>query len=159
MSLNYTKKTISHFLHPQNLGDIKDADARASVGNMVCGDQLAFSIKVKDGIIKDIKFLSFGCASNIATASVLTEKVKGTPIAKAKSLDWEKIVKELGGLPNQKIHCSILAVEGLRKVIAEYESAHPETSIKVRKVVKKAAPKTVKKVATKTVKKIVKKTK
>ncbi|MFA7702776.1 MAG: iron-sulfur cluster assembly scaffold protein, partial [Patescibacteria group bacterium] len=71
MSLNYTKKTIQHFLHPQNLGNIKDADARADVGNMVCGDQLSFSVKVKDGVIKDIKFLSFGCASNIATASVL----------------------------------------------------------------------------------------
>jgi nitrogen fixation NifU-like protein len=148
MSLNYTKKTISHFLHPQNLGDIKDADARASVGNMVCGDQLAFSIKVKDGIIKDIKFLSFGCASNIATASVLTEKVKGTSITKAKNLDWQKIVKDLGGLPNQKVHCSILAVEGLRKVIAEYENGHPA-------VVVKSAKKPVKKI----IKKVIKKTK
>jgi len=133
MSLNYTKKTISHFLHPKNLGSVKNADASASVGNMVCGDQLAFSIKVKDGIIKDIKFLSFGCASNIATASVLTEKVKGLTITKAKNLDWQEIVKDLGGLPNQKIHCSILAVEGLKKVIAEYEAKHPIA----KKIVKK----------------------
>jgi len=144
MSLNYTKKTISHFLHPQNLGDIKDADARASVGNMVCGDQLAFSIKVKDGIIKDIKFLSFGCASNIATASVLTEKVKGMTVEKAKKLDWQKIVKELGGLPNQKVHCSILAVEGLRKVIAEYESAAPKVVVKKAVAKKKVVKKTKK---------------
>jgi nitrogen fixation NifU-like protein len=146
MSLNYTKKTISHFLHPQNLGDIKDADARASIGNMVCGDQLAFSIKVKDGIIKDIKFLSFGCASNIATASVLTEKVKGMSIAQAKNLDWQKIVKELGGLPNQKVHCSILAVEGLRKVIAEYESGHPIQAAPAKRTPKKIVKKTVKKI-------------
>lgn len=136
MSLNYTKKTISHFLHPKNLGNVKDADARASVGNMVCGDQLTFSIKVKDGIIKDIKFLSFGCASNIATASVLTEKVKGISLEKAKNFDWQKIVKDLGGLPNQKVHCSILAVEGLKKVIEEYENVHPQVKI-VKKVIKK----------------------
>ncbi|MFA4942446.1 MAG: iron-sulfur cluster assembly scaffold protein [Patescibacteria group bacterium] len=136
MSLNYTKKTIQHFLHPQNLGNIKDADARADVGNMVCGDQLSFSVKVKDGVIKDIKFLSFGCASNIATASVLTEKVKGMKIEKAKNFDWQKIVKDLGGLPNQKVHCSILAVEGLKKVLAEYESSHP--LVKKTKTIKKS---------------------
>jgi len=133
MSLNYTKKTISHFLHPQNLGSVKNADACVSIGNMVCGDQLSFSIKVKDGIIKDIKFLSFGCASNIATASVLTERAKGITLAKAKSLKWEKIVEDLGGLPNQKIHCSILAVEGLKKVIAEYEAKHPVPLVKLVK--------------------------
>lgn len=134
MSLNYTKKTLSHFTHPQNIGTLKDADAQASVGNMVCGDQLSFSIKVKDGVIKDIKFLSFGCASNIATSSVLTEKVKGMTLEKAKNFDWQKIVKDLGGLPSQKIHCSILAVEGLRKVIAEYESRHAKVAIPAKKV-------------------------
>ena len=135
------------------MGNIKDADARASVGNMVCGDQLAFSIKVRDGIIKDIKFLSFGCASNIATASVLTQKVKGATIEKAKNLDWQKIVKELGGLPNQKVHCSILAVEGLKQVISEYEAGHPTVEVKAKKIVKTT------KVVKKTIKSKVKKTK
>ena len=121
MALNYTKKTLEHFLHPKNIGEIENADAVAEVGNMVCGDQLNFSLKVDNGIITDIKFLSFGCASNIATASIMTEKVKGMTIEEAKVFNWKEIVEDLGGLPKQKIHCSILAVEGLKKVLAEYE--------------------------------------
>ncbi len=121
MSLNYSKKTLKHFRQPKNIGEIKNPDAVAEVGNMVCGDQLFFSLKVKDEKIKDIKFLSFGCASNIATASVMTEMVKGKTLKEAKNFDWNKIVSELNGLPKQKIHCSVLAVEGLKKVISEYE--------------------------------------
>jgi len=134
MSLNYTKKTLDHFRNPKNIGELKKADATATIGNMICGDQLSFSIKVKDNIIKDIKFLSFGCASNIATASVMTEIVKGMTLDEAKKFNWDKIVLELGGLPKQKIHCSVLAVEGLKKVIAEYESKHKKIGkIKVKK--------------------------
>jgi len=125
MSLNYTKKTINAFLKPKNIGTMKNPDAVADVGNMVCGDQLSFSIKIAGGKIKDIKFLSFGCASNIATASILTEKVKGLTIAQAKKFGWQQIVKELGGLPPQKVHCSMLAVEGLQKVLKTYEREHP----------------------------------
>ncbi len=80
-------------------------------------------MKVEKGKIKDVKFLSFGCASNIATASVLTEKVKGMTIAEAKKYPWQKVVAELGGLPNQKVHCSIMAVDGLKKAIADYEKS------------------------------------
>lgn len=126
MSLNYTKKTMQHFRNPHNIGEIKNADAVAEVGNMVCGDQLSFSIKVKAGKISDIKFLSFGCASNIATASVMTEMVKGMTLEEAKRFDWKKIEEKLDGLPTQKVHCSILAVEGLREVISAYEKKHPE---------------------------------
>lgn len=122
MALNYTKKTIDHFLKPRNIGSIKNPDGQAQIGNMVCGDQLNFFLKVEKGKIKDVKFLSFGCASNIATASVLTEKVKGKTIAQAKAYDWQSVVDELGGLPRQKNHCSVMAVEGLKKAIADYES-------------------------------------
>ncbi|MGE5425948.1 MAG: iron-sulfur cluster assembly scaffold protein [Bacillota bacterium] len=121
MSLNYTKKTMSHFLKPKNVGELRNADAEAEIGNMVCGDQLKFSIKVMGDKIKDIKFLSFGCASNIATASLMTEKVKGMSISEAKKFSWKDIVEELGGLPQQKIHCSMMAVKGLQKVIEAYE--------------------------------------
>ncbi len=121
MSLNYTKETLNHFLKPKNIGEIKNPDASAEIGNMVCGDQLSFSMKVEKGRIKDIKFLSFGCASNIATASVMTEAVKGLTIAQAKKFNWQKIVAKLGGLPKQKIHCSIMAMEGLKALITEYE--------------------------------------
>lgn len=121
MSLNYTRKTVEHFLHPKNIGEVKNPDAVADVGDMVCGDQLTFSLKVKDGRVADIKFLSFGCASNIATASIMTERVKGMTLEDAKNFQWKEIVDELGGLPKQKIHCSILASEGLKKVIEAYE--------------------------------------
>ena len=122
MALNYSKKVMEHFLHPKNIGEMKDHDGFAEVGNPVCGDQLGFYIKVKDGKLKNVKFLSFGCASNIATASILTEKVKGMSVEDAKKFNWNKIVKDLGGLPKQKVHCSILAVDGLKKAIEDYES-------------------------------------
>jgi len=137
MSLNYTKKTIDNFLHPHNVGKISDPSGFAQIGNMVCGDQLDFFLKVEKGRIKDVKFLSFGCASNIATASVLTEKVKGMTIAEAKKYPWQKIVDDLGGLPHQKIHCSVMAVQGLQKAIADYEKREEEKGKKkiVRKTV------------------------
>lgn len=121
MALNYTKKTVDHFLHPHNIGEMKKPDGYAQIGNMVCGDQLDFFLKVEKGKIKDVKFLSFGCASNIATASLMTEKVKGMTIEAAKKYKWEKIVASLGGLPHQKVHCSVMAVQGLKKAIADYE--------------------------------------
>ena len=122
MALNYSKEVMEHFLHPRNIGEMKDYDGTAQVGNPVCGDQLDFFIKVQDGKIEEVKFLSFGCASNIATASILTEEVKGMSLEDAKKYDWNKIVQDLGGLPKQKVHCSILAVEGLKKSIEDYES-------------------------------------
>jgi nitrogen fixation NifU-like protein len=122
MSLNYTKKTLDHFLKPKNIGKISKPDGYAQIGNMVCGDQLDFFLKVEKGKIKDVKFLSFGCASNIATASVMTEKVKGMTIEEAKKYAWQKIVDDLGGLPQQKVHCSVMAVQGLKKAILDYES-------------------------------------
>ena len=121
MALNYSKKTINHFLNPKNIGEMKNPDGYSQIGNMLCGDQLNFFLKVRNGKIKDVKFLSFGCASNIATASLLTEKVKGMTIAEAKKYKWETVVAELGGLPSQKIHCSVMAVEGFRKAITDYE--------------------------------------
>lgn len=135
MALNYTKKTLNNFLKPKNIGKISQADGYAQIGNMVCGDQLDFFIKVEKGIIKDVKFLSFGCASNIATASVLTEKVKGMKVEEAKKYPWQKIVSDLGGLPHQKVHCSVMAVQGLQKAIADYEKKNKVKTVK--KVIKK----------------------
>lgn len=146
MSLNYTKKTIQNFLKPKNIGQIDNPDALASVGNPVCGDQLSFSIRVKGDRITDIKFLSFGCASNIATASVLTQQVKGMTIAEAKKYDWQKIVATLGGLPPQKVHCSMMAIEALQRVLAAYEkrlSLAAEKKLAITKTAKKKlSPKT-----------------
>jgi len=136
MALNYTKKTLNHFLKPQNIGEIKNPDGFAQIGNMVCGDQLDFFLKVEKGKIKDVKFLSFGCASNIATASVLTEKVKGLTIDQAKKYNWQKIVDDLGGLPHQKIHCSVMAVQGLKKALADYEKKQGQNRVKPVKTLK-----------------------
>lgn len=147
MALNYTKKTMKHFLEPKNVGQIKNPDGYAQIGNMVCGDQLDFFLKVEKGKIKDVKFLSFGCASNIATASVLTEKVKGMTIEEAKKYKWEKIVNDLGGLPHQKVHCSVMAVQGLQKAIADYENSQvvePSFGKKDNKKISKTAKKTSK---------------
>lgn len=147
MALNYTKKTMKHFLEPKNVGQIKNPDGYAQIGNMVCGDQLDFFLKVEKGKIKDVKFLSFGCASNIATASVLTEKVKGMTVEEAKKYKWEKIVNDLGGLPHQKVHCSVMAVQGLQKAIADYENSQViEPSFGKDKKGKKANPSVSKKV-------------
>lgn len=142
MALNYTKKTMQNFLKPQNVGSIKQPDGYAQIGNMVCGDQLDFFLKVEKGKIKDVKFLSFGCASNIATASILTARVKGMTIAAAKKYDWQKVVKELGGLPHQKIHCSVMAVQGLQKAIADYEKREDRAQQGIKKAKKTAIKQT-----------------
>lgn len=126
MALNYTEQVMDHFLHPRNIGEIKDPDGFAEVGSPVCGDMLSFYLKVgenekKEKIIQDIKYLSFGCASNIATASMMSEQVIGKTIEEAKKFKFQAIVDDLGGLPQQKMHCSVLAVQGLQKAIKNYE--------------------------------------
>jgi nitrogen fixation NifU-like protein len=127
MALNYTEKVMDHFLHPRNVGEIENPDGYAEVGSPVCGDMLSFFIKVGrndkgEDVINDIKYLSFGCASNIATASMLTEEIMGKTLEDAKKLKFKQIVDDLGGLPQQKFHCSVLAVEGLQKAIEDYEN-------------------------------------
>ena len=126
MALNYTEKVMDHFLHPTNIGEIENPDGYAEVGSPVCGDMLSFFLKVgknekNEEVILDVKFLSFGCASNIATASMMTEQVIGMKIEDAKKFKFKEIVDDLGGLPEQKLHCSVLAVEGLQKAIKNYE--------------------------------------
>jgi nitrogen fixation NifU-like protein len=123
MVLKYSKKVIEHFKNPRNVGIIEDADAIGEVGSPVCGDVIVVYLKIdeKTKKIVDIKFQSFGCASNIATASVMTELVKGLTIEEAKKFDWKKIYEELDQLPPTKIHCSVLAVDGLKKAIENWE--------------------------------------
>ena len=126
MSLPYSKKVIDLFLNPKNVGEIPDPDALATEGSPACGDMVTVYLKVdkKTSRIKDIKFKSFGCASNIATASIVTEMAKGKTLEEAKRITWKEIVEELGGLPPVKIHCSILAVDALHAAIINYEEKH-----------------------------------
>ncbi len=122
MAIKYNEKVVDHFLHPRNLGRIENPDAEAVVGSPACGDQVAIYLKIDPETekIEDIKFESFGCASNIATASIITELAKGKTIDEAMDITWKKAVDELGGLPPIKYHCSVLAVDGLRSAIRHY---------------------------------------
>jgi len=117
MVYRYTEKVIEHFKEPHNTGKITDADAVATEGSLACGDMITIYIKEKDGVIEDIKFESYGCAANIATASMMTDIVKGKTLEEAQKITWKTIVEELGGLPLVKNHCSKLAVETLHSAI------------------------------------------
>ncbi|MBR9690989.1 iron-sulfur cluster assembly scaffold protein [Candidatus Woesearchaeota archaeon] len=123
MAIEYTKQVIKHFSNPRNVGEIKNPDGKSMEGNPACGDMVSLTIKVdgKTKKISDIKFKSYGCASNIATASVLTEFAKGKKIDDAKEITWKQVMDKLGGLPKIKIHCSVLAVDTLKSAITDYE--------------------------------------
>lgn len=120
--MSYSKKVIDHFKNPHNQGVIKDADAVGKVGNPVCGDVMKIYLKIKDNKIKDIKFETLGCAAAIAVSSALTQMAKGKTLGQALKITKDKIVKNLGGLPPIKIHCSMLGVEALHKAIKNYKS-------------------------------------
>jgi len=118
--LPYTPKVLELFREPKNLGRIDDADAFAQAGSPACGDVISIYLRIRDGVIEEAKFESYGCAANIAAASVLTEIVKGKSLEEAWNIDWQQIADELGGLPPVKKHCSILAVGALRRAIRRY---------------------------------------
>ncbi|MEO0258000.1 MAG: iron-sulfur cluster assembly scaffold protein [candidate division WOR-3 bacterium] len=126
MALPYSKKLIELFISPKNVGEIPDADAKATEGSPACGDMVQLYIKVdpETKIITDIKFKSYGCASNIATASIVTELAKGKTIEEAKKITWKEADEALGGLPPTKIHCAVLAVDALHTAIENYEHQH-----------------------------------
>jgi NifU-like protein involved in Fe-S cluster formation len=117
---------MEHFRHPQNVGRLDDADAKAIEGSPACGDMVAVYLKVNEDskVIDDIKFESYGCASNIATGSIITELAKGKTLDEAKQITWKQAADALGGLPAIKAHCSVLAVDGLRAAIQNYEERH-----------------------------------
>ena len=121
MTLNYSKEVMKHFMHPKNMGEIKNPDGIGKVGNPVCGDIMWVYIKVdKNDRIKDIKFKTFGCAAAIATSSMLTVIAKGKKIDDAEKLTMKDIAKSLKGLPPIKMHCSDMAIDALRMAIKEY---------------------------------------
>jgi len=127
--MQYTKKVIEHFKNPHNQGRIKNADAVGKVGNPACGDVMKIYLKIgknKPGkeIIKDIKFETLGCAAAIAVSSALTDIAKGKTLKQALKIKKDDIVKDLGGLPAIKIHCSMLGVEALHQAIDKYRKSH-----------------------------------
>lgn len=126
MPLPYSELVMEHFRHPHNVGRIEDADAKAIEGSPACGDMVAVYLKVDPETqrITDIKFESYGCASNIATGSIITDLAKGKTLEEAKQITWQQASEALGGLPPIKAHCSVLAVDGLRAAIENYEERH-----------------------------------
>ena len=124
MSL-YTDKVMDHFEHPRNVGVIEDADGVGEVGNPVCGDIMKMYLKVEDDKIADVKFKTFGCGSAIATSSMATELIKGKPVEEAMQLTNKAVAEALDGLPDYKMHCSVLAEEAIQSALEDYYKNDP----------------------------------
>ena len=117
----YSDKVLEHFANPHNVGEIPDADGVGEVGNAKCGDIMKMYLKIKDGVIEDAKFKTFGCGAAIATSSKATELVKGKTIDEALTITNKMVMDSLGGLPAVKVHCSVLAEEALHEAISDYK--------------------------------------
>lgn len=124
--MKYSQKVLDHFMNPHNIGKLENPDASATEGSPACGDQVSIDLKINPEtlVIEDIGFQSYGCASNIATASIITDMAKGKTLADARHVTWKEAAEELDGLPPAKMHCSVLAVDTLRKAIKTYEIEH-----------------------------------
>ncbi len=116
----YSEKVMDHFQNPRNVGKLDDADGIGEVGNAKCGDIMKIYIKVRDGIIADVKFNTFGCGSAIASSSMAAEMIKGKPLSEALTLTNKAVAEALDGLPAHKMHCSVLAEEAIRAAIKDY---------------------------------------
>ena len=116
----YSDKVMEHFFNPKNVGEIKNPDGIGKVGNPVCGDVMELYIKIEKDKIIDAKFKTFGCGAAIATSSMVTELVKGKTLQNALKVTNKAVVKALGGLPKQKLHCSVLAEKALKLAIEDY---------------------------------------
>ena len=116
----YTDTVMDHFMHPRNVGEIPDADGVGEVGNAKCGDIMKMYLKIKDNVIEDAKFETFGCGSAIASSSMATELIKGKTVDEALAVTNKQVVDALGGLPAYKLHCSVLAEESIKAAVKDY---------------------------------------
>ena len=121
---DYSEKVMDHYRNPRNVGTIDDADAIGSAGSLTCGDQLKIYLKIKDNIVTDAKFQTFGCGSAIASSSLVTEWVKGKTLDEAQEIKNSQIAEELA-LPPVKIHCSILAEDAIKAAVRDWREKHP----------------------------------
>ena len=116
----YTEQVMEHFTNPHNVGELADANGIGEVGNAKCGDIMKMYLKISDNVIQDVRFKTYGCASAIATSSVATDLIKGRTIEEALKVTNKQVVDMLGGLPQHKIHCSVLAEQSIKAAIADY---------------------------------------
>jgi nitrogen fixation NifU-like protein len=119
--IGYTKKLMQYFLNPKNAGPMEDATVTSLTGSVACGDMIKLYLKIEDDVIKRATFESYGCAANIATASVMTEMVTGMRVEEARKITFRDVVEELGGVPRIKYHCATLAVQSLQIALDKYE--------------------------------------
>jgi len=122
----YSEKVMDHFRNPRNVGVIENADGVGEVGNAKCGDIMKMYLKIDDDVVTDVKFETFGCGSAIASSSMATELIKGKPVSEAMQLTNKAVVEALDGLPDYKMHCSVLAEEAIQSALDDYYSKHPE---------------------------------
>ena len=122
----YSEKVMDHFRNPRNVGSIENADGVGEAGNPVCGDIMKIYLKIEDGVIVDVKFETFGCGSAIASSSMATELIMGKPVSEALQLTNKAVTEALDGLPEHKIHCSVLAQEAIQAALDDYYTKHPE---------------------------------
>ena len=132
--MEYSQKVMDHFMNPRNVGEMEDASGVGEVGNPQCGDVMRFYLKIKDGVIEDAKFKTFGCGAAIATSSMATEMVKGKTIEEAIKITNKVVADALGGLPPVKMHCSVLAEEALESALTDYFKKQGEPEDKVKKL-------------------------
>ncbi|MDD3373707.1 MAG: Fe-S cluster assembly scaffold protein NifU [Methanoculleus bourgensis] len=120
----YSERVMDHFMNPRNMGEIPDADGVGEVGNPACGDIMRITLRIEENRIVDAKFKTFGCAAAIASSSMATELIKGKTIEEALAVTNRAVAEALEGLPPQKLHCSVLAEEGIQKAIEDYRARH-----------------------------------
>lgn len=118
--MNYSKKVMDHFANPRNVGEMEDADGIGEVGNPKCGDIMKMYLKIKDGVIEDVKFKTFGCGAAIATSSMATELIKGESVENALKVTNKAVMEALDGLPPVKVHCSVLAEQAIKAALSDY---------------------------------------
>lgn len=116
----YSDIVMDHFMHPRNVGEIENPDGVGQVGNAKCGDIMKMYLKIRDNVIQDVKFETFGCGSAIASSSIATEMIKGKTVEEALALTNKEVVDALGGLPAHKLHCSVLAEEAVKSAVQDY---------------------------------------
>ena len=122
----YSEKVMDHFRNPRNVGVIEDANGIGEVGNAKCGDIMKMYLKIENDIVVDVKFETFGCGSAIASSSMATEMIKGKPLSEVRELTNKAVAEALDGLPDYKMHCSVLAEEAIKSALEDYEKRKAE---------------------------------